>query len=146
MTPTRCPNPDCLHSDADPAESGAAPFYWCKGTFRRHDLRAVRRYQCKECGRHFSEQTFSETWRRRRGDVDEPLRRLLERGISLRSAARLLGVNRKTVGRRARDPRFRAAGDRAACRSVSDRAAPGPGTSAAAPGARRRSSGARGRT
>ena len=106
--PGRCPNPACeLHDHASPP---AVAFYWRKGAFTGRDHATVARFQCKHCRRHFSEQTFRDTWRRRRCDVDEALRDLLGRGTSLRAAARLLGVNRKTVERRARDPRWRPPG------------------------------------
>jgi transposase-like protein len=109
IPPTRCPNPACeCHGAPPPARS--APFFWRKGAFVRRDRRRVARYQCRRCGRHFSAQTATPTWRRRRCDVDEPLLRLLRRGTSLRAAARLLGVNRKTVARRARDPRWKPPG------------------------------------
>ena len=100
--PARCPHPGCDARD----DAGSAPFFWSKGTYPGAGRCKIRRYQCKSCLRHFSDQTGRPTWRRRRRDVDEPLRSLLRRGVSLRAAARLLGVNRKTVERRARDPRF----------------------------------------
>ena len=61
----------------------------------------VARFQCKTCGKHFSEQTFSPDYRDRKPELGPQIARLLAAGYSQRSSARLLGVNRKTVARRA---------------------------------------------
>lgn len=121
-----------------------SPFFWSKGSFQRRDRRRIRRFQCKGCGRHFSEQTLSPTWRRRRSDIDAPLLGLLRDGKSSRAAARLLGINRKTVERRARDPLFH--GAPAPDKKLRDRSDRETGTSAAGPAVPDRPAGSHGRT
>jgi transposase-like protein len=78
------------------------PFFRYKGTYQGAGRREVRRAQCKTCGRHFSEQSESETRRARRPELAAPVRRLLDSGLSIRAVARLLGVTRPTVRRRQR--------------------------------------------
>jgi transposase-like protein len=93
LLPRHCPTPDCAPTDG-------ATFFRRKGTFQRADASVVARFQCKECRRHFSEQTFRADYRWRRRDLDAHVHGLRKRGISVRAAARLLGVDRKTVRRR----------------------------------------------
>ncbi len=78
------------------------PHAWRKGAFRRRDGASIARWQCRRCGKHFSDQTRTATWRLRRTDIDGALLSLLAQGVSQRAASRLLGVNRKTVCRRVR--------------------------------------------
>jgi transposase-like protein len=98
--PSRCPNLACVHH-ARLARSS----YRHRGSYARHDETSVRRFECKACGRHFSEQTFSPSYRAKKPAVDAALAVLRERGVSARAAARLLGLNRKTVIRRLRADR-----------------------------------------
>lgn len=98
--PPRCPTPAC-----DSVRSPDGTWFTQRGTFPRADGRLVRRFQCKSCGRHFSEQTFRLDYRQKLPRINLPLRELLAAGTSFRAAARLLGVNRKTVRRRAWPPR-----------------------------------------
>ena len=95
-TPPWCPSRAC-----ESARSPDPAWFTNRGTFPRADGRVVRRYQCKSCGRHFSEQTFRPDYRQKLPRINTPLRALLAAGTSLRAAARLLGVDRKTVLRRA---------------------------------------------
>jgi len=97
--PTHCPNPYCIHGREAPRGS-AGRFYRRKGSFARAGEERVARFQCKSCGRWFSEQTFRPSYRLKRPDLDPALLLLRRRGCSIRQAARLLGVHRSTVARR----------------------------------------------
>lgn len=113
--PSHCPNLDCRHARRTP---GPRPpererFYRRKGSYPRLGDGRVARFQCKSCGRHFSEQTFAEDYREKKPELDPAVERLARAGCSARRAARLLGVDRKTVLRRyhrlgaLRGPRWR---------------------------------------
>lgn len=107
LEPPACPNPRCAHS-----RPGTAPgrrFYRRKGSFPRAGDRRVARFQCKGCGKHFSEQTFAADYREKKPEITPAVERLAAAGYSARGAARLLGVNRKTVARRYRRRRARLA-------------------------------------
>lgn len=62
--------------------------------------RCVRRFFCTGCRRTFSEATFLYDFRQKKPHIDGPLLHLLCNSVSLRAAARLLTVNRKTVVRK----------------------------------------------
>jgi transposase-like protein len=47
-----------------------------------------------------SSQTFHETYRLRRPELEEAIHREIHRGCSMRRVAEVLGINRKTVSRR----------------------------------------------
>ena len=49
-----------------------------------------------------SSQTFDETYRLRRPELEDAIRSAVERGTSMRRVAEVLGINRKTVSRRLR--------------------------------------------
>lgn len=73
-----------------------------KGFFARAVGRAerVQRYLCKDCGRGFSAQTGTLTYRERKPHVDQPLARLLASGLAQRRAAAILGIHPVTVARK----------------------------------------------
>jgi len=105
-SPPCCPNSRCSHHrrrlGPAPLAADGGPFFRRKGSFSRAGARRVHRFQCKRCNKHFSEQTFSVDYRDKRPELMAEVTRLLEAGLSQRRSARLLGVNRKTVSRRAR--------------------------------------------
>ena len=101
FAPPFCPNPSCRHHAS--TDGGPESFYRCKGVFRRSGDKVVRRFQCKACRRHFSEQTFRSDFRQKNTAINARLARLREAGVSVRAAARLVGVNRKTAASRYRD-------------------------------------------
>lgn len=71
------------------------------GTFRRKDdSKIIQRLRCKNCGARFSYATFSDAFRQKRRRINWVLLKLLSSGISMRRAAQLIGVNRKTVARK----------------------------------------------
>jgi transposase-like protein len=56
-----------------------------------------RRFLCRGCGRTFSTQTTSNTYRQKRPDLNEILRRLLTNGMSQRQIARVLECSKNTI-------------------------------------------------
>ncbi len=101
--PPFCPNPSCPQ-----AARGE------RGGFLRHGhyttrTRSIRipRFLCRRCRRTMSSQTFDETYRLRRPDLEAAILQEVGRGYSLRQVARTLGINRKTVSRRLRRVRDR---------------------------------------
>ena len=55
MTFTHCPNPVCVNFDAPKQEK----WFWYHGKTANKGSEVIHRYRCKECGRTFSERTFS---------------------------------------------------------------------------------------
>lgn len=71
------------------------------GTFRRRsDGRRVQRFRCTFCGRSFSRATGHPCFGQNKRHKNEIIRRLLCGGVSQREAARILGLNRKTIVRK----------------------------------------------
>lgn len=83
-----CPNQNC-----------AFPKNFTKdGSFRRkEDCKFIQRYRCKSCGTRFSSATFTDTYRQKKRRVNFELKKLLTSLVSLRGAARVVGINPKTV-------------------------------------------------
>lgn len=94
--PPYCPNVTCLQTGSD--RSGG---FLRHGYYSRHACNGrVPRFICRRCRRTMSSQTFAESYRLRHPDLEEAILRQMAQGGSLRSIARILGVNRKTVSRR----------------------------------------------
>lgn len=71
------------------------------GSFvRKSDQSRQQRFRCKPCRRLFSLATFSPCYRQHKRHLNPRLFELLVSGVSLRRAALLLRVNRKTVFRK----------------------------------------------
>ena len=68
FVPPYCPNGACRHRRT--AISRSSAFFRRKGSFARLGDRRVARFQCKICGRHFSEQTFRVDYRWKRPELD----------------------------------------------------------------------------
>lgn len=68
--------------------------------FRSNDSSWIKRFKCLSCGKKFSAATFSSACRQKKRRVNEPLKNLLVSGVSMRRAARLLGVHQITVKRK----------------------------------------------
>lgn len=81
--PGRCPDKSC-----DNHISPRAGFLRKRGTYSGSDGRTVQRYQCKDCGRTFTNRT------------EAPARLQRAEGITMRRAAILLDVSYNTVRRR----------------------------------------------
>ena len=93
FAPRFCPNPTCSfhhHPPAGFARRHGRYHCWARGG-------PVLRYRCTGCRKTFSFATFRYSYRQKKPHVDATLMRLLCSGVSLRAAARLLGINRKTV-------------------------------------------------
>ena len=94
--PAGCPNPTCSFHTAPP--SG---WYAKKGYYRsKFDRQPVPRYRCKGCGRYFGSHTHTSTYRQHRPDVNAPLMGLLCSGMTMRRAAGLLHLSRRTVAKK----------------------------------------------
>ena len=71
------------------------------GTFKRASrTKPIQRYKCGDCGRSFSDATFTPEYRQRKRQINHPLYELMASSVSLRRSARILRVARKTVERR----------------------------------------------
>jgi len=67
--------------------------------FRACDSRRVRRFICRSCGLNFSQSTGTSRYRQKKRRLVQPLYRLMASTVSQRRAARLLGVDKKTIVR-----------------------------------------------
>lgn len=87
--PPRCPNRSCSqHHEPRPR------FYRRKGSYQpKCRPKSVPRFQCKDCGRGFSRQTFRMDYRDHRPHLNAQLFRLLASGVGLRQASRLLRLS-----------------------------------------------------
>jgi transposase-like protein len=86
----RCPNPHC--SSPQPRKNGT--FY------RVSDAKAVQRWLCKSCQRHFSAATFQAAYRQHKRRANPEVAQLLCSGVSQRRIALLLRLHRITVARK----------------------------------------------
>ena len=94
--PPFCPNSVCQ------SETHGDSFHYCRrGSYKRKcDGRRIPRFYCLTCDRGFSSQTFRGNFRYRLPILHHSLMGLLCSKVTRRQAARILGVNRKTVERR----------------------------------------------
>lgn len=68
--------------------------------FRKSDSRKIRRFQCKLCRKKFSASTNTLEYKQNKRRANFPLFKLLNSGVSQRRAAKILGINKKTVARK----------------------------------------------
>ncbi len=95
-----CPNPSCI---IRPITSLKIKQIVRNGSiYRRSDSRWIQRYRCRQCGIYFSKATFDARYYQKNRRINSRLNALLCSGVSQRRAARLLGVNQKSVVRRFR--------------------------------------------
>lgn len=91
--PDCCPNAECENS-----RSPLAHFSRKRGYYKPKSLgHRLARYQCKACGRTFSNRTDSDESRQHRPDINQLLPRLLCSGVTMRRAAWILGCSYNTV-------------------------------------------------
>ncbi len=92
-----CPRfKDHTSSQEDP-KGGSVIGY---GTYYRAcDSRHVKRFKCQICGLHFSQSTGTRRYRQKKRRIVSPLYKMLASTVSQRRAAKLLGVDKKTVVR-----------------------------------------------
>ena len=88
-----CPNLTCSQTSQFRKDG----FY-----YRASDSKKIQRYLCSLCKKSFSKATFAPAYRQKKRRINVQLKRLLSSGVSLRRAAILLGVSRKTIERRFR--------------------------------------------
>jgi len=102
--PVSCPNCESLgRSGSSFRRSG---FY-----FRTSDRHRIQRYQCRLCFITVSPSTFSPWCGQRKRQINERVRALLSRGMSLNNVAAALKINRKTVSRKLEALGFQAASE-----------------------------------
>ena len=101
--PPRCPAPSC-RAHSDPQAPGIPkPFFRRKGSFApRCRTGPVRRFQCRVCGRGFSEQTFSPDYRDRKPHLNRALVAKLAPGMSLRRLAQEIGLTKNNLVKKMR--------------------------------------------
>ena len=91
--PIACPNPSCENH-----LPRSADFFRKRGYYTpKHLGHKLARYQCKTCGKTFSNQTFSDDFRQHRQDINHMLPRLLCSGVTMRRAAWILECSYNTV-------------------------------------------------
>jgi hypothetical protein len=69
--------------------------------FRSSDSRKIARFQCLVCKHTFSQTSSSPCFGQKKRRINEPLRKLLVAHTTHRSAARILGISRHTVAKKA---------------------------------------------
>jgi transposase-like protein len=96
----RCPHLKCPLAQSPCPDPGSIIR---SGTyFRKSDSKYIPRFYCKNCQKYFSSATFTRTYFQKNRRINPVLRELLTSGVSQRRAAKILGVNPKTVVRRFR--------------------------------------------
>ena len=68
-----------------------------KGFYQKKTSRRVQRYHCKTCGKSYSDQTGTPSYRLKKAHLRNRLLHLLCSGMSQRRAARYLGIHQDTV-------------------------------------------------
>ena len=89
-----CPNFECVNFQKKSSVVKDGKY------FRSNDSRIVQRYKCTACGKRFSKSTSTLEYRQKKRRVNFKLRQLLCSGVSMRRAAKLLGINKITVHRK----------------------------------------------
>ena len=94
QAPPFCPNPACPFHTAP-----TASWRWVRaGFFRRQaSPQRIQRFQCRHCRRHFSEQTFSNTYWMKEPQLLLPVAHRLLGCSGFRQIAREFGVSPQTV-------------------------------------------------
>lgn len=82
------------------ASSGVRTIYKIGKYWRKSDGHWIQRFWCQKCEKGFSSALFGDTYRQKKRNKNEPVRKLLSAGVSQREAARILKINRKTVVRK----------------------------------------------
>jgi transposase-like protein len=95
QVPPHCPNENCHFHRYD-----RHLWRFVKDGFftRLASPHVIQRYRCRHCRRHFSTQTFSVTYWRKRPDLVEPVFHLLVSCVGYRQAARMHRVSPQTIG------------------------------------------------
>ena len=101
----KCPNPNCPTNKSQAINfivwDDGKKFYIKKGYYKtKHNHQPVPRYQCKHCKVTFSTHTFRETKNQKKPHINEQAFKLISSGVTLRRAAKILGVAKKTIERK----------------------------------------------
>ena len=96
----KCPNKECPDYQNPSPKKGSVVR---NGSYKRSsDGKFVRRFYCRSCLSYFSNATFSPCYYQKKRRINGEVKLLLCSGVSQRRAAKLLGVNPKTVVRKFR--------------------------------------------
>ena len=95
--PNSCPFPGCQSQLQSPDTGRPIRFGFF---FRKEDSRRIQRFRCRHCRRCFSRATFSPCFRQKKRRVNRKIEALLGSAVTMRRAAQVAGVNRKTVVRK----------------------------------------------
>lgn len=100
----KCPNLSCSLPTVSYFESPETKHSIQRSGFyrRQSDSRFVQRFKCSRCGCRFSAATRSAALGQKKRRLNPRVALLLNSGVSQRRAARMLGVNRKTIVRKFR--------------------------------------------
>src|SRR4051812_15888084 len=91
----------CPYCLIDPSSSGGRTKCIGRGIyFRKSDGQSIKRFRCTRCKKGFSRATLNPCFGQNKRQVNYALRGLFASSVSLRRAARLLNLNRKTVVRK----------------------------------------------
>jgi transposase-like protein len=92
--------PNCPKCDLSQTNTLKCPKIRRAGVYyRSSDSKSVARFQCRVCGKYFSDSTFDPYYRKRERRKSEQVAPLLVSGVSQRRIAELLKIDRKTVAR-----------------------------------------------
>ncbi len=93
--------PSCPYCLSQSALSETRPSIVKRGHFRRKsDSRFIQIFFCRGCSRSFSRATAHPSFRQKKRQMNERLRKLICSGVSLRRSAKLLNISRTTVARK----------------------------------------------
>ena len=100
-----CPNSECATNTSNAVSFIASlqdeKFYVKKGYYTtKYNHQPVPRYKCKYCGRYFSSHTSRETYRQHKPHINEAAFKLLASAVTMRRAAKILGVAKLTIERK----------------------------------------------
>ncbi len=95
--PEYCPNPKCKFHNSLLSEEK-----WCKvaGSYKTKLSGKVHRFRCLNCGRTFSERTFSLDYCTKRQLSYQKILEYMQTYGSMRKTARLLGVSHQAISNR----------------------------------------------
>ena len=92
----RCPNPDCQCHTTPPEH-----WYVKDGYYKtKHNYQKVPRYKCKHCGKTFSSNTFKDTYKQHKPELNNPIFNFYASNVSQNRLAVNLKCNVKTIVRK----------------------------------------------
>lgn len=98
MSPFQCTNTKCLNH-----VNPIGRWYKSKGFYTtKHNQKYVQRYQCKTCHTKFSDNSFLDTYRQHKPEVNEQVFNWYSSGATLRRMAKNIKITRRTAVRKFR--------------------------------------------